>query len=282
MNEFSSSNGLEERQLLKIRELETACRKNEKLCMKLNYDMLEERTADERNDFFCCKDELLTGYLGLYGFGAHVELTGMVHPEYRRQGIFRTLFQSAKDECIKRGVKRLLLITEKDNAPGLGFCLSTGARYSFSEYRMVFSKKDVQIHSGHGLVIRKAGQEDRAELALLDEICFKRINEDTDTKKEDEKGRNVYIAELEGKVIGKVGIAQEDEAGYVFGFCIDPAFRRRGYGRSLLTYVMSMLISDGFSTIILEVETENENALYLYESCGFQRATVYDYYELMI
>jgi ribosomal protein S18 acetylase RimI-like enzyme len=281
MTEYTASRGLSSRQLSEIRELEQACLQKEKLCMKLNYDMLEERSDRETNDFLCYDGGVLAGYLGLYWFKSHSEqgeITGMVRPEYRRRGIFAKLFKLAKDECKARGIGLILLIAERDSEAGRSFALSAGGRLAFSEYRMVFREKEVRGEPGSGIGVRKAGPGDWARIAELDEICFGRR---TDAAAEEENGKKVYLAELSGVTIGKIGLSAEDSDGYIGGFCIDPAYRKKGHGRSLMLFALDTLIREGYGTVKLEAESKNDNAVGLYESCGFKKATVYDYYEVI-
>jgi len=169
------SKGLSGDQLQEIKDLEEACCEHEKLTMKLNLDMLEARPVNETNDFLYYDDNKLIGFLGLYGFGSHpkeIEATGMVHPSYRCAGIFKELFNAAKQECIARRVEKILLVTEKSSDAGISFANFTSAQYSCSEYRMKFDKSAIPSFPDLDILLRKAEHKDYTELQQLDELCF--------------------------------------------------------------------------------------------------------------
>lgn len=278
MSKLVSARGLSTQELQDIRKLEAGCGKSEPLNMKLNWDMLETRSADEVNDFLYYDGEELIGFLGLYGLGSEIEVTGMVHPEFRRQGRFSELLQAARQECRARNCSRMLLITERSSESGTGFVKQTGAQYTFSEYRMKFAEKAVPDFPQHGITLRKAGQTDLSEVRRLRAECLglpEGDNEYTPAAYD-----TLYIAELKEEPIGVIGVSTEGQNSYIFGFGIKPAKRGRGYGREVLSRVLQELLSQHKTSAILEVAVENEKALSLYRSCGFREVTVYDYYEL--
>lgn len=277
MGKLTSSRGLSDQELKDIGKLEASCCKNEPLTMKLNWDMLETRSTDEVNDFLYYDGDELIGFLGLYGL-SEIEATGMVHPDHRRRGIFTELLHAARQECRKRNCSRILMISERSSEPGTGFVRQTGARYTFSEYRMRFAEMGVPDFPQHGIALRKAGPADLAELRHLRAECLGLPQDDKEYTPAVHD--SVYVAELEGESIGVIGVSIEGESSYIFGFGIKPEKRGRGYGREVLSRVLLELLSHQMTPAILEVAVENEKALSLYQSCGFKEITVYDYYEL--
>lgn len=274
--------GLSGDQLQEIKNLEEACCRHEKLTMKLNLDMLEVRPVNETNDFLYYDDNKLIGFIGLYGFGSHpkeIEATGMVHPSYRHAGIFKELFNTAKQECIARRVGKILLVTEKSSDAGTSFANLTGAQYSCSEYRMKFDKSAIPSFPDLDIILRKAEHKDYTELQQLDELCFGLSMAQTEI---DNRYNMTYVAEQEGKFVGKIGVLMEGNDGYIFGFGIKPDYRSHGFGRKVLSLILSKLLSEQIQTVILEVAVKNEQALLVYKSCGFEESTVYDYYEIML
>lgn len=281
--------GLTNEQLQDILELEKTCSEHEKLDMKLNLEMLEQRSKEEINDFLYYEENKLVGFLGLYDIDKksnEIEITGMVHPKYRRRGIFTELFDAAKIECTSRNPENLLLISEKSSLAGAGFIKTTDAIYNFSEYRMKFEGTEVPDCKKVGITLRKADKKDRSELAKMDSEFFGEPEAETETEVNpqedysDNPNRITYIAELDGKTVGKIGTIVGGIGGYIFGVGILPEFRGRGYGRELLGLALNNLILEKVPIVILEVAVKNENALHLYKTCGFNEVTVYDYYEI--
>ena len=76
--------------------------------------------------------------------------------------------------------------------------------------------------------------------------------------------------------------ARAGGGGWIAGLGVLPEFRRRGYGREILTQAVGRLASSGVERIALEVSVENEGALTLYESAGFEVVTGYDYYAVSL
>ena len=89
-------------ELASIKVLEEMCEKDGGFQLKLNFDMLENRTGNNKEDFFHYEDGELVGFLASYGFGNKVELCGMVHPDHRRKGIFTRLLEMGLEETKKR------------------------------------------------------------------------------------------------------------------------------------------------------------------------------------
>ena len=286
MGNILFAKGLSNKELQDIRKLEDECNNDQQLNMKLNWDMLERRPSGETNDFLYYEQDRLVGFLGLYdieGKSQNIEITGMVHPEHRCKGIFHELFGLAKQECLNRKAKKMLLVTERCSKGGKGFVNIVGSKYSFSEYRMKFQGTTVPQFPDLGITLRKPEPADYPELKALDKIGFGSDEEVFESSSVNDGNNSVYIAELDGNCMGKIGILMDGKDGYIFGFVIKPEYRRRGYGRAALSLAMMKLISEQMiHTLVLEVAVENERALHLYKSCGFEEITVYDYYEMIL
>ena len=71
-----------------ISRLIDICNTHDGLRMRIGVEMLRERRQDETNDFLYYADGQLVGYLEADSYGRkEKELTGMVHPDFRRRGI---------------------------------------------------------------------------------------------------------------------------------------------------------------------------------------------------
>lgn len=64
-----------------------------------------------------------------------------------------------------------------------------------------------------------------------------------------------------------------DEA-TLFNIAVDPAYQRRGLGRELLEHLIAELEAQDVFTLWLEVRASNTAAIALYESLGFNEATI--------
>jgi [ribosomal protein S18]-alanine N-acetyltransferase len=78
---------------------------------------------------------------------------------------------------------------------------------------------------------------------------------------------HLYLSAREGdSVIGYVGLARAGDEAEVHTLAVDPTYQRRGIGRALLRAVLDHAVG---ATVFLEVRTDNESAIELYRSEGF-------------
>lgn len=277
---------LSEEELGEIALLEETCNKFEGLCLKLNWGLLSERNAAETNDFLYYNEERgLAGYLGMYGFGGPViEISGMVHPDFRKRGIFRLLLEGALKECRQRGIGKQLLICESASLSGKAFVEAVGAQYKHSEYKMILKETGYGYIRKHDINLRSAERDDIPFLSQVDALCFEISPEDAEKPYYDEnlqEVNKVYVAELSGIRIGKINVFLEGEDALICAFGVLPEYRGKGYGREILGLMLGKLLPDHYKRIILEVECKNKSALNLYQAVGFEETNVYDYYELV-
>ena len=112
---------------------------------KLDEGAYRHRTAGETNDFYYYEKGRLVGYLMIFSLErTTAEINGFVHPEHRRQGVFRALVAAACDELKRRGTPRILFTVDKVSEPGKAFVDAVGAEYRFSEYSMKLTEAKEQ------------------------------------------------------------------------------------------------------------------------------------------
>jgi ribosomal protein S18 acetylase RimI-like enzyme len=270
---------LTSKQLCDIKELQQACEAGRPYELKLNWDMLETRPENEIHDFFHYEDGRLVGFIGLYGFGNKVELCGMVHPDYRRKGIFTQLFSDAKKETEDRKYKKILLNAPTNSKSAQGFLQTISCSYSFSEHQMKWEGEEMVINED--VILRHSAPEDLELEIQLDVQCFG--FEEDDARGYNEQIRLVdeyYVIESNWMPVGKMRISHTNGEAWIYGFAILPEYQGKGIGKKALTNVVMKEHQEGFP-VFLEVEAKNANALRLYESCGFKAYHSQDYYDLL-
>src|SRR5579884_2729216 len=96
-----------------IERLIDMCNTHDSLHMRIEKSMLCERPGNMVNDYLNYEDGQLVGYLSADSWGKKdKEITGMVHPDYRRRGIGRALFEAAREEYKRNGVQMLIFVCE--------------------------------------------------------------------------------------------------------------------------------------------------------------------------
>jgi ribosomal protein S18 acetylase RimI-like enzyme len=270
----------------KLVELQNLCKEQDKVELKLELEYkLTVRSGQSNplkvvNEFLYYAGEALVGYIGVSCFGrGEAELNGMVHPNWRRRGIFKRLYELAKDECSRRDFERILLLCDDKSKSAKAFIQATGASHVFSEYKMKL--EEIKTNIGHqNVTIRKANNSDGEEIGRQNSIFFGSPNIQIEYPEEEEKHNNItYMLELKGKTIGKIKVERDGDLSYIYGFGILPEYRGKGYGREALAATIDLIKKNSVKNIYLDVEARNNTALNLYTSCGFVQEAVMNYYE---
>ena len=83
-----------------------------------------------------------------------------------------------------------------------------------------------------------------------------------------------FCLELDGRVIGYMGLWFILEEGHITNVAIAPEYRGQRKGEILMRSVMQMMIQEGMERMTLEVRASNTGARRLYERLGFVAAGV--------
>lgn len=280
--------GINEKDYGDIGRLMSYCLKYDKTSLKLELDYklscVEEKESMLNciNDFMYYVNEELVGYIGICHFGGStLEVNGMVHPEYRRRGIFKQLFALVKEEWSRRENLGMLLLCDSDSIAGQEFVRSIAAFHDHTEYEMYLMGEPEKPLAHKSIVLRKANNSDGKEISRQNAIYFGCDEDETPTflpEEEEKHGRMIYMVELNSKIIGKVHLDIGPEINGIFGLGIVQEFRGKGYGRELLMASIEKMKETNASAIMLQVAAKNSNALNLYKSCGFVQTSTMDYY----
>lgn len=273
---------LTKEELKNIKTLQEICEKEEKLQLKLNFDMLESRAEKRKEDFFHYEEGKLVGFLGSYYFGNKVEICGMVHPDYRRRRIFSKLLEEALEEAKKREARTILLNAPSESQSAKEFLKNISCTLSMVEYQMKWEKTS-ELSNDPTIMIRSSfsGEDSEAEIQL-DVQCFGLNEMEARQYKQENKELDTdvrLIIEVDGKIAGKMRLSEMNGEAWIYGFAVFPELQGKGIGRKALSKVVNLEDEKGFS-IFLEVEAKNANALRLYESCGFRSYHSQDYYKV--
>ncbi|MNZ74049.1 putative acetyltransferase [compost metagenome] len=271
--------------LRNIEELQERCEQYDGISLKLNWDMLRQPSSVGDTEWLVTyEDDLLVGFLGLYGFGSDMEICGMVRPGYRRRGIFTSLWNRAQN-IIKRGnIATLLLNAPAASSSGVAFLQTLPLQFNHAEYQMKWGGNSVassEASSATGTVILRPAREDEAPILVeLDCGGFDIKTEDAaelyDLQKQEGLQEHIMI-EMDGQPVGKMRLWTEDNETWIYGFTVSKKLRGLGIGRSALLQTIERERKN-YNGINLEVALDNPNALKLYESCGFIIQNKQDYY----
>jgi ribosomal protein S18 acetylase RimI-like enzyme len=278
---------ISEKEYKEISKLEEICSSQDKtnLKLELDYRMNVRRNPEiglkEINELLYYVQDTLVAYISISSFGGSNvgEVNGMTHPNFRRRGLFKRLFELAMEECKKRKFNKVLLLSDGNSRSGIEFINSVSGEYDFSEYRMKVINKTT-LDSISPVRLRKAEKQDGKQIARQNAIFFDHSEEYEWSSEEDEDlSKNTYMVELDEAIIGKIAISYDDDSAFISGFGILPDFRGKGYGKASLKEALRLIDEKGTHNIELDVESKNSNALNLYKACGFKEQSVMSYYK---
>jgi ribosomal protein S18 acetylase RimI-like enzyme len=274
------SRGLSPDQLEAIAALEERVVAHDGGRLKLEWGRLRRRSGELAEDVLAWEGDQLVGFMGLYGPGApQIELAGMVDPGHRRRGIGGELLEAALTLSAAAGAPEPLLIVPRESVGGRALADRHRATFDHSEHALVLNGEPADGPSDPRLEMRPAERRDVPAIMALMSSGFGYAPPDT-WERLAKEGVRTYVFERDGQVIATLRAHLDDDPAGVYGFAVDPEWRGRGIGRDALRRTCRELRERGARTVGLEVAVENDGALHLYTSLGFEPVITEDYWAI--
>lgn len=272
--------GLPPRTLSAIADLERRVLAVDGGRLKLEWPTLSHRPGSQVEDLMWWDDEELLGFLGLYAFGgSSLELAGMVSPETRRRGIATALVDAALPLCQERGYQQALLVVPRSSPTGRYFAVNRGGVLEHAEHALVLLDQPSGGPTDPQVNLRRAVPSDAATVSTLLAAVFGHTEVGLSEQLASDQERTLLV-EVADAPVGTLRVTRDGAEAGVYGFVVDPAWQGRGIGRDVLRRVCRTLRDEGAARVALEVATDNDRALGLYTSIGFERVATEDYYAL--
>ncbi len=277
---ITSAASLTPAELVKVQELKRVCDEADGLDLKLGWGGALSESAQV---FLALADDRLVGYCSLDGDGTVAELCGMVAPDWRRRGLGLRLFEAARASFRSGGGEQLYAICEDASTAGRAFMDALSAQRIFSEHRMEL-RADVLPPDDGSLTVHQLTPNDEEMLhaaARITAAGFERPLEQTLRHMRadlEQPAERLYLALADGEPVGAFKLYTEDSSVGIYGFVVDVARQRQGWGRRMLARACALAREQGAARVTLEVDTTNDRAIALYTSSGFVTTTTYGYY----
>ena len=223
----------------------------------------------------------LVGLLTVYADDQDVEVTILVHPTHRRQGVARALFTSFERETASFPIRSVTFQTERvflDRYPD--FVSNWGlVEHEEIETWLGKDRRPYPLATVSNLDVLLA---DRSYQDQISQLKFQAFSEEHESKEvvdryvakalKDPESR-LYILLKNGQVIGTCTVDLSTNTNYLYGLAIAEFERRQGYGSYLAKFLVNKLIEQNDKEFQIAVEDSNVGAKRLYEKIGFVKQT---------
>ena len=223
----------------------------------------------------------LVGLLTVYADDQDVEVTILVHPDHRRQGIALALFTSFERETASFPIHSVTFQTERiflerhpDFVSNWGLVEDEETETWLGKDRRPYplaklSNLDVLLadHSYQDQISQlrfQAFSEEHESKEVVDRYVAKALK--------DPESR-LYILLKNGQVIGTCTVDLSSNTNYLYGLAIAELERGQGYGSYIAKSLVNKLIEQNDKEFQIAVEDSNVGAKRLYEKIGFVKQT---------
>ena len=223
----------------------------------------------------------LLGLLMVYADDVDVELSILVHPNHRCQGIARALIKSFKEETASYSIQSVTFQTERvflDRHPDLashwGLIENEETETWLGRDRTPYvldSRSDVKVLLAEHSYLEEITQLHHQAFSDAEETLEVPHRYIAEALKD--SSSLLYILLKEGQVIGVCTVDLSGNSNYLYGLAVLEAYRGKGYGSYLAKSVVNQLIAQNDKSFQIAVEDDNIGAKRLYEKIGFVKQT---------
>ncbi|WP_144510231.1 GNAT family N-acetyltransferase [Bacillus sp. FJAT-22090] len=206
------------------------------------------------------------------------EWSVFVSPSVRRHGLGTGLIQELDRNLTLRGAVYDLALVPEESQAGHEMLEKIGYVHDFSERTMVANAELNLPPSELEILPYSFEQTELIEVLVsafgdtIDEIInFIAFNTQT-------PNRRLMIAKLENKLVGTVTIVDESDKLWITGLGVHEHARGKGIAAAILKWAKNEAYTLGKANIYLDVETENETALSVYNKAGFKTTQLTHFY----
>ena len=278
---IQTTNTLNDHQLLEAKALIATCQNYDRtfrdpyLSNMLNFD------PNMPAFFLYYEKGELVGLLTVYADDQDVEVTILVHPEHRRQGIARALFTSFEKETAAFSIRSVTFQTERiflENHPD--FASKWGLiEDEETETWLGKDRRPYPLANVSNLEVLLADSSFQNQISQLKFQVFSEEHESREVvdryvaKALKDPESRLYILLKNGQVIGTCTVDLSSHTNYLYGLAIAELERGKGYGSYLVKKLVNQLIEQNDKAFQIAVEDSNVGAKRLYEKIGFVKQT---------
>lgn len=192
-----------------------------------------------------------------------------IDPSYRQMGVASKLFELHKQLAIENGCQRLYLEVIQDNQKAINFYLKQGYE--------ILSEIEYYTHLNPQAIIVTKLDEHYIQKVSLEELKIIHSKNQIHLNWQNDFDYMSFFSQLETfkmtineEIIGIVAILL---IGKIFFIWIDPRYRKLGYGKALLNYVVKQFNMSKLSISF----PKNEEMIYFLKKSGFTKDAISQY-----
>lgn len=229
----------------------------------------------------------LIGFLSSFFFYEKAcEVSMMIAPDFRKQGIATQLINTMIPIAQTQQMEKLLFSTPNNPSAENGnehwhWLSDWGFSYESSEYQMRREKKDYLYIRSDDIIMRPATLDDIPVMCTMDSACFAVPQPNRIVRFHQvlcDPSYQIVMAQKEGEPIGKAHVFKQPDGVRLTDIAVLPNHQGHGYGSAMIAFCINQCIAANQSTIILDVEAINHQALKLYTQLGFIIVNAYSFW----
>jgi len=273
---------LSEKAINEVLNLEEVCQDYDKLRGSVFLDTSLNFDHRIKSIFLLYENRELISMLSMFiPTQQEAEISAYTLPKHRRNGYFKALLAKAIEELGKFDISEILFVCEKVSISGKQVMRALNAEYEHTEYAMRFNKTRYVYKDDYRLLLLKPSLKDLDKIIQTSMKIFDDCYEDAKGLIENSlqsETREQYLAVLNDEIIGLGSVNPERDEALIFGLGIVPEYRGKGFGKELLHLIIERLWQMGKTQIMIDVNSENAQALELYKKSGFKIEVAFEYY----
>lgn len=231
--------------------------------------------------FLYCQEGELLGLLTVYADDEDIEVSILVDPSHRREGIAHAMYRSFEKEMASYPIRSVTFQTERvflDHHPDLASHWDL-VEDEETETWLGRDRTPYALDSCSDVKVLLAEPSYLDAIAHLHHQAFSDAEQTLEVSRryitealKDSDGL-LYILLKEGQVIGVCTVDLSGNSNYLYGLAVVEAYRGQGYGSYLAKSVVNQLIAQNDKSFQIAVEDSNVSAKRLYEKIGFVKQT---------
>lgn len=275
----TSNHQLTHEQFIDLQALVARCKQRDGNTIPIYSNLLLQRRSLPCNLLYYDQQQL-RGFLSVFFFHDDAcEIVLMVDPKVRRQRIASRLVAMILPVIQVRGVEKIIF-----SSPGQlnhVWFSAKGFAYQKTEYQMQWNgSHPIEAHNS-SLRFSEAVDEDIAFLVDINDQCFPEEQNGMESRFHyliHETNYILLVIRYKNQPVGKAHLLQEDFQVQLSDIAILPAFQGRGLGQALVAQCIRHVAATSALPVCLDVESNNQHALRLYQKLGFRVLNSWDFW----